>query len=146
MTTATALPPRARTQVPGSSRGSGLVAALGPLLLGSRLGFGAPVLAVGLRPVVPVRHGVLHRPEEWVHAGVADELEALLQVRGELLVVIEGAQVLPEAAGALQLEQRVRVVDDRGDLRPAADDALVLRERVDLAVAHPRDALHLEVA
>src|SRR5205814_9143919 len=98
-----------------------------------------------LRPVAPLGHRLLHRPEEVIHAGVADELEALLQVRRELLVIVERAQVLFDPSVPLELEQRVGVMHDRRDLRSAADDALVLCELVDLAVTEACDALGLEV-
>ncbi|HEV8470612.1 MAG TPA: hypothetical protein VGR46_13480 [Candidatus Limnocylindria bacterium] len=81
-----------------------------------------------------------------VRAAVAHELEAFLEISGELLVVRERAEVPLEALGTLEIEQRPCVVHDRGDLRSAADDALVLGDRVDLAVTHPRDSLDLEAA
>src|SRR5438093_6842980 len=55
-----------------------------------------------LRPLVPLRDRLLHRPQEVVRAAVADELEALLQVTRERLVVGEGAEMLLEADGALE--------------------------------------------
>ncbi|OLC20067.1 MAG: hypothetical protein AUH33_04530 [Chloroflexi bacterium 13_1_40CM_68_21] len=81
-----------------------------------------------------------------IRAAVAHELEAFLEIRGELLVVRERAEVPLEALGTLEIEKRPRVVHDRGDLGSAADDALVLNDRVDLAVAHSRDPLDLEAS
>ena len=98
-----------------------------------------------LRPLVPFGHRLLHGPEEVVHARVADELEALLQIGRQLLVVIERTEVLFDPAAALEFEQRVRVVYHGSDLRPAADDALILRELVDLAVTEARHTFGLEI-
>src|SRR5437867_6363487 len=90
-----------------------------------------PAHAVRLRPGVPLGNGVTDRPQEVVRPAVADELEALLQVRRELFVVVERTKVLPEPAVALEVEDRARVVYDGGDLWPAANDARIGRQRVD---------------
>src|SRR6266702_3795264 len=103
-----------------------------------------PAHAVCLRPGVPLRNGVTDRPEEVVGPAVTDELEALLQIRRELFVVVERTKVLAESAVALEVEDRARVVYDCGDLRPAPDHARIRRQRVDLAVSHSSDALDLE--
>src|SRR5688572_31727238 len=87
-----------------------------------------------------------HGPQEVIRPAIADELEALLQVRRELLVVVERTQVLAESAVALEIEDRPGVVDDRGDLRSAADDSRVAGQRVDLAISHAGDAFHLKTA
>jgi len=85
-----------------------------------------------------------HGVQEVVCAAVADELEPLLEVGGERFVVGERVEVLLEALRAFEREQLARVVHHGRDLRPAADEARVGGEGVDLAVAHPRDALDLE--
>src|SRR6266568_2581548 len=108
-----------------------------------RLGF--PVHAMRPRPLVPVGYGMLHRPQEVVHAAVSDELETLLQVGRELLIVRERFEVFLEATPAFEREELVGVVDDRRDLRPAADHTLVLYERVDIAVRHARHTLDVEL-
>src|SRR2546426_8878729 len=96
------------------------------------------------RPLAPIWNRLLHRPKEVVDATVSDELEALLQILCERLVLRERSEMLFESACALEREHLVGVVDNSRYLRPAADHALVLDERVDIAIRHACDALHVE--
>jgi hypothetical protein len=86
----------------------------------------------------------VHGVEEVVCAAIADELEALLQIGGQILVVAERAEMTLEPAGALEVQERARVVHDGGDLRTAADPAFIPRDFIDLAVAHPGHAFDPE--
>jgi hypothetical protein len=97
-----------------------------------------------LRPLVPIGDGMAHRVEEVVRATVSDELEALLQVGGQLLVVRYRPQVRAKALFAFEIQDDARVVDHGSDLWSAADHPRVLCHTVDLAIAHARDALELE--
>src|SRR2546426_415070 len=81
-----------------------------------------------LRPIAPVGQRVTHGVEEVVCTAIADELETLLQILGELLVVPKRGEMTFEALRTLEIEQRPSVVHDGGDLRPAADHTLVLRD------------------
>jgi hypothetical protein len=85
-----------------------------------------------------------HRIEEVVGATVSDELEALLQVRGQLLVLRYRPQMRAKALFPFQVQDDARVVDHGRDLRSAADKPRVLCHTVDLAIAHARYALELE--
>src|SRR5258705_117055 len=106
----------------------------------------APADPVGFRPVVPLGNGMADGPEEVVDPAVANELEALLEIRRELLVVVERTKMLPEPAATLEVEDGASVVDNGGDLRPASNHARVTRKRIDLAVSHARDPLDIEAA
>ena len=86
-----------------------------------------------------------HRVEEVVRAAVADELEALLEIGGEALVLIERTEMLAKPTVSLEVEKDLRVMDDSRDLRAAADHLRILRELIDVPVAHAGNALGVEV-